>query len=131
MRYFRSREDEEIIEGDPAMLQHELEEAEQTIRSLTRQVSREHTLCTQVATSYNRVVAELVQVSRANAEIERERDMWRQKAERGGEHAGKLNLTPAEVRAIRKAIARLHHPDTGGDAERMKLWNAVLDQLEE
>jgi hypothetical protein len=28
-------------------------------------------------------------------------------------------------------MARLHHPDVGGDAERMKAWNAVLDPLEE
>jgi hypothetical protein len=41
-----------------------------------------------------------------------------------------IDLTPAEVGAIRKAMARLHHPDTGGDAERMKAWNAALDPLE-
>ena len=41
-----------------------------------------------------------------------------------------LGEEPAEVGAIRKAMARLHHPDTGGDAERMKAWNAALDPLD-
>ena len=131
MRYFRSRDEDEIIEGDPAVLQQELEEAEQTIRRLTRQVSREQSLCAEVLKSYNGVVAKLVQVSRANGELERERDTWRQRVERtSNESAGRLNLSLAEVNVIRKAMARLHHPDTGGDSERMKLWNAVLDQLE-
>jgi hypothetical protein len=33
------------------------------------------------------------------------------------------------VNAIRKAMARLHHPDVGGDPERMKAWNAALDRI--
>ena len=41
-----------------------------------------------------------------------------------------LNLLPIEISAIRKAMARLHHPDTGGDSERLKSWNAALDALE-
>jgi hypothetical protein len=28
-------------------------------------------------------------------------------------------------------MARLHHPDVGGDLERMKAWNVVLDQIEQ
>jgi hypothetical protein len=59
--------------------------------------------------------------------------MWQARVE--GRQApfslGALALTPDEVSAIRKAMARLHHPDTGGDAERMKLWNAALDPLEQ
>jgi hypothetical protein len=38
-------------------------------------------------------------------------------------------LTDEEVTAIRKAMARLHHPDVGGDPERMKAWNAALDRI--
>jgi hypothetical protein len=41
-----------------------------------------------------------------------------------------MQITEEEARVIRKAIARLHHPDSGGDAERMKLWNASLDRIE-
>lgn len=43
---------------------------------------------------------------------------------------GGLELTKAEVAAIRKAMARIHHPDTGGDQERMKQLNALLDTME-
>jgi len=66
--------------------------------------------------------------------LERERDMWRARAERTPAPLtlgnGLLELTSAEISAIRKAIARLHHPDTGGDSERLKAWNATLDTLE-
>ncbi len=133
MRYFRNRDDNLIFEGDATTLRHELDEAEQTIHSLTRQISREQAKSAEVARSYGKVVSDLVKVSRENAELERERDMWRQRVEqhaiRSEEQAGKLQLTPAEARAIRKAMALLHHPDRGGDADRMKEWNAVLDQL--
>jgi hypothetical protein len=27
-------------------------------------------------------------------------------------------------------VARLHHPDAGGDGERLKAWNTLLDALE-
>ena len=60
--------------------------------------------------------------------------MWKARAEGAGTPLsigkGTLELTPAEVSAIRKAMARLHHPDTGGDVERMKIWNATLDPLD-
>lgn len=132
MRYFRSRDEDDIFVGDAASLQHELNEAEQTVRSLERQIRREQGLCAEVAKSYGKVVQNLVEVSREGAELERQRDMWRQRAEQSGATGDgpALHLTPAERRAIRKAMARLHHPDQGGDAERMKEWNAVLDALE-
>jgi hypothetical protein len=38
-------------------------------------------------------------------------------------------ISDEEVNAIRKAMARLHHPDVGGDPERMKAWNAALDSI--
>jgi hypothetical protein len=44
---------------------------------------------------------------------------------------GPLVLSAVESAAIRKAMARLHHPDVGGNVERMKAWNALLDRLEE
>lgn len=133
MRYFRSRDEHDIFVGDAATLRHELDEAEQTIHSLERQISCEQGLSTEAAKSHSKIVQKLVEVSREGAELERQRDMWRQRAEQREGPAGEgppLYLTPAEARAIRKAMARLHHPDTGGDAERMKEWNAVLDALE-
>ena len=39
-------------------------------------------------------------------------------------------LTGDEINAIRRAMARIHHPDRGGDIDRMKLWNKLLDSLE-
>ena len=60
--------------------------------------------------------------------------MWRARAEHSTRSATlgdlPLSLSVDEVSAIRKAMARLHHPDVGGDPERMKLWNAILDPLE-
>ena len=38
-------------------------------------------------------------------------------------------ISDDEINAIRKAVARLHHPDLGGDPERMKAWNAALDRI--
>src|SRR5215213_4914752 len=102
------------IESDPLWLQNELNEALKTIRSLRRQLNKE---------------------LQRQAETERAQNMTISNLADGGLtpfHVGGLtiDLTPAEVGAIRKAMARLHHPDTGGDAERMKAWNAALDPLE-
>jgi hypothetical protein len=121
-------------EGDPVLLQYELEEAHKTIRSLLRQIDKAQARCDEVARAYNKTVANLVDITRENVVLEHERDMWQARAE-GKMPAchlgiGALELTPAEVSAIRKAMARLHHPDAGGDAERMKIWNAALDPLE-
>jgi hypothetical protein len=119
-------------DGDLAWLQKELEEAHRTIRSLLRQLSKEQTRHAETARAYNLTVANLVEATRQTAQLEHERDMWKARADGQAAPftAGTLTLTPAEISAIRKAMARLHHPDTGGDVERMKLWNATLDPLE-
>jgi post-segregation antitoxin (ccd killing protein) len=115
-----------------AWLQRELDEAHRTIRSLLRQLSKEQTRHAETARAYNLTVANLVEATRQSALLEHERDMWKARAEGQAAPftAGPLTLTPAEISAIRKAMARLHHPDAGGDVERMKLWNAALDPLE-
>lgn len=121
-------------ESDLAWLQRELEEARKTIRSLLQQISKAQAGCREAARAYNATVSSLMELTRENAALERERDLWRTHAERESgsytDHGRTLDLTPAEVSAIRKAMARLHHPDAGGDAERMKAWNAALDPLE-
>lgn len=123
-----------FIEGDAAWVQRELDEAHKTIRSLLRQIDKEQARYKEIARAYELTVANLVTVTQENNMLERERDMWRVRAERTPAPlalgAGLLELTSAEVSAIRKAIARLHHPDTGGDSERLKAWNAALDTLE-
>lgn len=122
------------LEGDASWLQQELHEAHKTIRSLLRQLSKEQERHAETARAYNLTVANLVEATRENAMLARERDMWRVRAERNtrpfvfGDMT--LELTPAEISSIRKAMARLHHPDVGGDPERMKCWNAILDPLE-
>lgn len=121
-------------EHDIAALRRELDEAHKTIRTLLRQIDKEQARHAEIARAYNKTVANLMEITRENAQLERERDEFRARAEGtalpfkiGG---ATLELTPAEVGAIRKAMARLHHPDTGGDIERMKAWNAALDPLE-
>lgn len=121
-------------ESEFAWLQNELHEAHKTIRNLLRQISKEQARHAETTRAYNMTVANLVEATRENTALARERDMWKARAENvatpftiGG---GTIELTPAEVSAIRKAMARLHHPDAGGDVERMKLWNAALDPLE-
>lgn len=122
------------IPDDPAQVEHDLAEAHATIHRLLRQISKEQSHYDEVARAYSKTVASLMEITRENAVLEHERDMWKARAEGVASpfNIGGLmiDLTPAEVGAIRKAIARLHHPDMGGDSERMKAWNAALDPLE-
>jgi hypothetical protein len=130
----RSRFFVPTTEGDTAWLQHELDEAHKTIRSLLRQIDKEQARYQEILRAYNLTVANLVTITHENNALERERDMWRARAQSipvpfqlGSDT---LTLTPTEISAIRKAIARLHHPDMGGDSDRLKAWNAALDTLE-
>ena len=122
------------LEGDSTWVQRELDEAHKTIRSLLRQIDKEQARYKEIARAYELTVANLVTTTQDNNALERERDMWRARAENTPAPlaigSGLLELTPAEISAIRKAMARLHHPDTGGDSERLKAWNAALDVLE-
>lgn len=121
-------------ENDLSWLQGQLAEAHKTIRSLLRQLSKEQARHAETARAYNLTVANLMEASRENTQIQRDRDMWKARAERTTGSIGlgdiPLSLSAEEVSAIRKAMARLHHPDVGGDPERMKVWNAILDPLE-
>ncbi|HEU5102748.1 MAG TPA: hypothetical protein VFU22_27190 [Roseiflexaceae bacterium] len=132
--YNRFRDPDPVFEGDAGMLQHELEEAHKTIRGLLRQIDKAQSRYDEIARAYNKTVANLMEITRENALLEHERDMWQARAEGIvpplNVGSGLPELTAAEVSAIRKAMARLHHPDTGGDAERMKAWNAALDPLD-
>ncbi len=131
--YDSGRSQPPLVDGELTWIQQELSEAHKTIRSLLRQLSKEQTRHAETSRAYNLTVANLVEATRQNASLIHERDMWQSRAQ--GRHTaftlGTLTPTPEEIGAIRKAMARLHHPDTGGDAERMKLWNATLDPLDE
>jgi hypothetical protein len=130
----RSKYPIDITETDPTWLQDELAEAHATIRRLLRQISKEQSRYDEIARAYNKTVANLMDITRENALLEHERDMWKSRADGAAAPISlgglTLDLTPAEVSAIRKAMARLHHPDAGGDVERMKAWNAALDPLD-
>ncbi len=130
----RSKYPINITETDPSWLQHELAEAHATIRRLLRQISKEQSRYDEIARAYNKTVANLMEITRENALLEHERDMWKSRVDTAAMPFAigglRLDLTPAEVSAIRKAMARLHHPDAGGDVERMKAWNAALDPLD-
>ena len=128
------RESAAALDPEVVLLQRELSEAHKTIRTLLRQLSKQQERHAETVRAYDKTVANLVEAGRESTVLEQERDMWRARAECatmpfkiGGLT---LELTPDEVRAIRKAMARLHHPDHGGDLERMKAWNSALDPLE-
>ena len=120
---------------DAAMLHYTLEEAHKANRALLRQLSKEQRRHHEAIRAHNLTIANLLEMTNEQAALLRDRDLWKARAE--GHPTTILDprsplpaLTPDEVAAIRKAIARLHHPDTGGDTERMKIWNALLDGLE-
>ena len=131
----RSKYPIHITETDPIWLQQELAEAHATIRKLLRQISKEQSRYDEIARAYNKTVSNLMEITRENAMLEHDRDMWKARAEGMASPISlgglTIDLTSAEVSAIRKAMARLHHPDAGGDLERMKAWNAALDPLEQ
>jgi len=86
----------------------------------------------QTQRAYEQMKQNIIEINREHVQIERERDMWRMRAERQGviTYDTFPLLKTDEVNAIRRAMARLHHPDHGGDTERMKQWNKFLDQIE-
>lgn len=121
-------------EGDIAWLRDQLAEAHKTIRGLLRQLSKEQARHSETTRAYNLTIANLMEATRENVQTARERDEWKARAESGPYSVSlgdlPVQLSADEVGAIRKAMARLHHPDVGGDSERMKHWNAILDPLE-
>jgi hypothetical protein len=121
--------------ADEVELHQELRVARQTIRELRRQTIKDEARYQELFRAYQMTVNNLVKTTGACSSLERERNEWRQRAEGRPTIAafpsGALQLDPDEITAIRKAMARLHHPDVGGDAERMKAWNMLLDEIEQ
>lgn len=115
-------------------LRDELRAARRTIRALEREVRKAEDRYQELARAYQMTVSNLVQATGTCTALEMERDMWRDRAEglpvATDFAAGAMRLSRREITAIRKAMARLHHPDVGGDAGRMRAWNALLDALE-
>ncbi len=127
------------------LLRRDLAESHIETRSLRRQLDKSLAAVTEAQRAHTKMVVTLTETMRENTMLVHDRDMWRQRAMRleaglpvdlpnehiltvdGGELTG--HLSDDEVNAIRKAMARLHHPDVGGNPDRMKVWNAALDRL--
>ena len=127
-------EQEQLRSRTVSELQGQLNEALASVRSLTRELRKEQARHAQTTEAYTKTVTNMVEVARANALLNHELERLKRSARVGSDVALTglpLELTPNEVKVIRKAMARLHHPDVGGDEQRMKIWNAMLDQLDE
>lgn len=115
-------------------LQRQLEEAQATIRRLTRELAKEQARHAETAEAYTKTVTNMVAVARENALLTHELERLKRGAQPAGAAATAslpFDVTPNEAKVIRKAMARLHHPDVGGDEQRMKVWNALLDRLDD
>ncbi|MDP9309611.1 MAG: hypothetical protein M3R24_01725 [Chloroflexota bacterium] len=116
-------------------LQRQLDEAQAELRRVSRELRKEQMRHAETAEAYTKTVTNMVEISRENALLSHELDRLRRTAPRQARSRAVdfhgIDLTPGEAKAIRKAMARLHHPDVGGDEQRMKIWNVVLDQLDE
>ncbi|MFQ3664168.1 MAG: hypothetical protein SNJ69_17470 [Chloroflexaceae bacterium] len=125
-------------------LRRELAEAHALNRGLRRQLEKALSAANEAQRAHAKMVATLTETMRENTSLAHERDIWRARAQRL--EAGIVSepqvarqaldisslagqLSEEEINAIRKAMARLHHPDVGGDPERMKAWNAALDRI--
>lgn len=135
---------EGFTQRDYDLLRRELAEATNLNRGLRRQLEKALQAANEAQRAHAKMVATLTETMRENTTLANERDVWRAKAKRleagldaePGAAATAIDISALagqisedEANAIRKAMARLHHPDVGGDPERMKAWNAALDRL--
>jgi chromosome segregation ATPase len=137
-------------EQEYRLLLQEIEELREENRKLQDQLKKANKAVTnaeraasEAARAHNKMVETLTETMRENNALTIDRDMWKARAQRASAQT-ESNDYPYNIRlpfsipdisedeagVIRKAIARLHHPDFGGNAERMKMWNAALDRLE-
>ena len=121
--------------GYSRMLESDLAEAQAQVRRLTRELKKEQQRLAETAEAYTKTVANLVRTVHENTVLRYENERLKQRMPRQAEQEVPrlfdFALTQIEIAAIRKAIARLHHPDVGGDPARMQAWNVALDQMEE
>lgn len=127
-------------ERENELLRHELDEAHKFNRGLLRQLKKAQEAVAEAQRAHAKMVSTLTETMRENMTLANERDTWKARALRQSLHdesdeppdMGGLigRITEAEANAIRKAMARLHHPDTGGNPDRMKAWNAILDRFD-
>jgi hypothetical protein len=130
----------ESLDQEQEMLKRELAVAQASNLALKRELKKVQTAAAEASRAHAKMVTTLIETMRENTALTIERDAWKYRAQRQfqdyqqqiKEINGLLHLdtiTEAEASAIRKAMARLHHPDSGGNPERMKAWNAILDYI--
>lgn len=136
---------EGFTQRDYELLRGELAEAQALTRTLRRQLDKALAAANEAQRAHAKMVSTLTETMRENHTLTHELEMWRARCQRL--EAGDPEETPGigggvidtsalvgqlsedEINAIRKAMARLHHPDVGGNPDRMKAWNAALDRL--
>jgi regulator of replication initiation timing len=116
-------------------IERDLAEAQTEIRRLARELKKQQQRLAETAEAYNKTVSNLVKTVHENTVLRYEYERLKQRTPDPSQIPAPvvlgMNLTRIEVAAIRKAIARVHHPDVGGDTTRMQAWNVVLDQIED
>ncbi len=118
------------------ILETDLAEAQAQVRRLTRELKKQQQRLAETSEAYNKMVENLVRTVHENNVLRYECERLKRRTGGGDRSHGPapemlgMTLTRPEIAAIRKAIARLHHPDVGGDIQRMQAWNVALDQLE-
>jgi CHAD domain-containing protein len=135
---------EGFTQRDYDVLRQELAEAQALTRGLRRQLEKALQSANEAQRAHAKMVATLTETMRENTTLSHELETWRTRAQRLeaglGPDSGAAGpvidisglagqISEDEVNAIRKAMARLHHPDVGGNPERMKAWNAALDRI--
>lgn len=118
---------------DRTRLERDLDTAEANIRELRRRVHKLEEQLDQTRRAYDKTVANMLEIIRENLQLTHECERLRFAVEMPFEsvyNPGFPSLSDEEISAIRKAMARLHHPDVGGNAQRMQYWNAFLDRIE-
>jgi hypothetical protein len=117
------------------ILEHELSEAQAEVRRLSRDLKKEKQKLTESSEAYAKMVANLVRTVHENTVLRYECERLKRHGtgvdDQSIPNLFGFELTRGEVAAIRKAVARIHHPDAGGDIGRMQAWNVMLDRIEE
>ena len=131
-------DDMRYAERDRTWLERELTAATSATRDLRRRLEKTQQQLAETTRAYNKTVENMLEIIQENNQLtnECERLRWQAQnhvyaADMPGESNGLPRITVEEARAIRKAMARLHHPDVGGNVDRMQRWNALLDRIED
>ncbi len=123
------------IPGRLGELERQVAELTLALKRVNRDLRKAEEHHQETEQAYQKMVGNLVQTTQENLVLRHECQRLRQQARAEAPSSPNptvsfgIRLTPEEVAVVRKAIARLHHPDAGGDVSRMQEWNVALDAL--